>query len=230
MKRSGLSQEGLKVFACVTMLLDHIGAMLLPGIGLRLVGRLAYPVYCFLLAEGAFYTRNRRAYGRRLLIGMLLSEIPYDLLFFGQLTWAHQSVMVTLMLGYLYALAMNRVSQEGYRLLLLLPFALAAELLGSDYGGWGVALIGMFVITREKTGKIWLQALWLLILSWMIGGMELSLGPVAVPIQVFSVAALIPISLYDGHKHTNSLWVQRGFYLFYPVHLLVLFIIRQLWK
>lgn len=228
MKRTGLSQEGLKLIACITMLLDHIGAVFLPCVGLRLVGRLAFPIYCFLLAEGAFYTRNRKEYGKRLLIGVLLSEIPYDLLFYGQLTLEHQSVMVTLLLGFLYALAMNHVPGEGYRLLLMLPFALAAQLLGSDYGGWGVAMIGLFVITREKPGKVWIQALWLGILSWMIGGMVIRVGWLEIPIQVFSVAALIPISLYDGHKHTDNIWVRRGFYLFYPVHILILYLITRL--
>lgn len=226
MKKSGLSQESLKIIACVTMLVDHLGAVFFPRLGLRLIGRLAFPIYCFLLAEGAHYTRNRKAYGKRLLIGLILSEIPFDLLFFGRLTWDHQSVMVTLMLGFLYALAMNYVPSEGYRLLLLLPFSMAAEMLHADYGGWGVAMIGMFVITREKNKKFWIQAFCMLVLSWMIGGMMLHVGPVDIPIQVFSVAAMIPIWLYDGSKKTDNTWVLWGFYLFYPVHLLVFYLLN----
>lgn len=228
MKKRGLPQEGLKIIACLTMLLDHIGAVFLPGAGLRLIGRLAFPIYCFLLAEGAYHTSSRKEYGLRLLVGLLLSEIPFDLLFFGRLTFEHQSVMVTLMLGFLYAAAMNYVPSQGYRILLVLPFAMLAELLNSDYGGWGVAMIGLFVMTRESSGKWWEQALWLTILSWMIGGMTVGIGPVEVPIQVFSVAALIPIFLYDGHKCTNNIWVRRGFYLFYPVHLLILYAMKML--
>lgn len=225
MKKGGLSQEGLKLIACVTMLLDHIGAVFLPGMGLRMIGRLAFPIYCFLLAEGAYYTRSRKEYGLRLLLSLLLSEIPFDLLFFGRLTFAHQSVMVTLMLGFLYAVAMNYLPSQGYRILLLFPFAMMAELLNSDYGGWGVAMIGLFVITRESRNKWWIQTLCLVILSWMIGGATLDAGPIEVPIQVFSVAALIPIYLYDGHKVTGNIWIRRGFYLFYPVHLLILYLV-----
>lgn len=225
MKKVGLSQEELKLIACVTMLLDHIGAVFLPGIGLRMIGRLAFPIYCFLLAEGAYYTRSRKEYGLRLLLGLLLSELPFDLLFFGRLTFAHQSVMVTLMLGFLYAAAMNYLPSKGYRILLLLPFAMLAELMNADYGGWGVATVGLFVITRESCNKWWLQALWLVILSWIIGGIGVSVGPAVIPIQMFSVAALIPIALYDGHKIANNIWIRRGFYLFYPVHLLILYLI-----
>lgn len=228
MKDIRISQEELKIIACITMLLDHLGAVFVPWMGLRVLGRISFPIYCFLLAEGAHHTRNSKGYAGRLFIGLVLSEIPYDLLFYGRITLAHQSVMVTLLLGYLYALAMNRIPSEGYRILLLLPFGVAAELLRSDYGGWGVAMIGLFVITREMPRKYLYQGLLLIILAWMIGGYRWHIGPLDVPIQLFSVMALLPIALYDGCKRTDSLWVRRGFYLFYPAHLLVLYVIRCL--
>lgn len=242
MKKCRLSQESLKIIACVTMLIDHIGAVVVPqffGIGpsemlwyaykgLRLIGRLAFPIYCFLLAEGAFHTRSRKGYALRLLLGLVLSEIPFDLLFFGELTLAHQSVMVTLLLGFLYAVAMNYMPSQGYRIVLLLPFAMLAELLNADYGGWGVAMIGLFVITREAPQKFWLQAMGLGVISWMIGGMTITIGPIPIPIQVFSVAAMGLIALYDGSKRTVNIWVRRGFYLFYPVHLALLYLIVRL--
>lgn len=63
--RRSLSQESLKLIACVTMLLDHIGAVFLPGYytyyALRILGRLSFPIYCFLLVEGAHHTRNPSA-------------------------------------------------------------------------------------------------------------------------------------------------------------------------
>ena len=83
MKRYGLSQEGLKLVACVTMLMDHIGAVLLPQyLFLRYIGRIAFPIYCFLLAEGVHYTNNPKKYCLRLGVGTMLSEIPFDLALF----------------------------------------------------------------------------------------------------------------------------------------------------
>lgn len=228
MERRGLSQETLKIIACVTMLLDHIGAVVVPSLGLRVIGRMAFPIYCFLLAEGACYTRSRKKYGLRLLIGLLLSEIPFDFLFFGEWTFAHQSVMVTLLLGFLYAVSMNYLPVTGYRILLIFPFAMAAELLNCDYGGWGVAMIAMFVVTRESRYKWLLQIFWLAMLSVMIGGMAIAIGPVRIPIQLFSLAALVPIWLYDGRKITDNIWIRQGFYLFYPVHLTLLYLIVRL--
>ena len=223
-----LSQEGLKTIACVTMLLDHIGTVMVPSIGLRVIGRLSFPIYCFLLAEGTFYTRNRKEYGRRLLLGIILSEIPFDLLFFGRITWEHQSVMVTLMLGFLYAAMMTNLPNMGYRLLMLIPFVFLGELTRCDYGGWGVAMVGLFVLTRDTPHRYLYQALSLGLLGWMIGGKTVSLGILECPRQVFCMAAMIPIWLYDGHKITGNIWVRRMYYLFYPAHLLALYLIRSI--
>lgn len=225
MEKKGLSQEGLKLIACMTMLIDHIGAAFVSGYGLRIVGRLAFPIYCFLLAEGVHYTRDPKKYGLRLLIGALLSEIPFDLLFFGRLTWAHSSVMVTLLLGFLYGQTAKQVRSLGHKLLLVLPFMLAAELLGTDYGGWGVALIALFILSRGRQRSRWIQIVGVALICWLIGGASVRIAGVRVPIEMFGVLALIPIFCYCGRKATGNVWVQRAFYLFYPVHLTVLLLI-----
>ena len=226
MIKKRLSQESLKIIACATMLMDHIGAVLLPSMALRMIGRLSFPIFCFLLAEGTYHTRNRKEYGRRLFWGMILSEIPFDLLFFGRITWEHQSVMVTLLLGFLYAVAMTNFTAMGHRLILLIPFAFLGELLRCDYGGWGVAMIGLFVITRDVPHRHLYQVLGMGILGFMIGGRTIAIGPLVFPRQVLCVAAMIPIWLYDGQKKTNHIWARRMFYLFYPAHLMILYLLR----
>ena len=216
----GLSQEGLKVIACVTMLLDHIGAVFVPGYGLRIIGRLAFPVYCFLLAEGMAHTRDVRKYGLRLAIGALLSEIPFDLLFFGGFTWGHQSVMVTLLLGYGMTLWVRRMPRLG--LVAVIVCALAADVLNTDYGAMGVMMIALFTWTRALEDRLGWQAVGLAVLCWLKGGAGFQIGAVHIPIQLFGVLAMVPICLYSGRKGTSSRAVQWWFYLFYPVHLAVL--------
>ena len=227
MKIRCLPQEGLKLIACAAMLLDHIGAVFCPGIGLRIIGRIAFPIYCFLLAEGIHYTREPRKYGLRLLVGALLSEIPFDLLFFGKITLAHSSVMVTLLLGFLYGQAAKRATRLAVQILLILPFAVAAELLGTDYGGWGIALVALFVLSRGRERVRVIQVIVLAFICWMIGGYTLRFGSVRIPIEMAALAALIPIFCYSGQKITKNTWIQRGFYLFYPVHLMILLCISQ---
>lgn len=225
-KQKGLTQEGLKLIACVTMLIDHIGAVFVPGYSLRVIGRLAFPIYCFLLAEGMARTRNVKKYGIRLALGAVLSELPFDLLFFGGLTFARQSVMVTLLLGYLMTLWMRAMPK--LRMLSVFICAAAAELLGTDYGAMGVLMIALFVLTRERGDRLAIQTLGVAALCWLIGGMGWQIGPVYVPLQIFGVLAMIPIYFYNGQKSTVSPGVQWGFYLFYPVHLAVLLLIKTL--
>ena len=150
MTKRPLPQEGLKFLACAIMLLDHIGATLIPWGTLRIIGRLAFPIFCFLLAEGAHYTRNPRNYLLRLGIGAILSELPFDLALFGSWSWQHQSVMITLLLGAMALLAMKRMTQPLLKVLVLLLFACLADFMNTDYGGAGVLLIGLFGLTRER--------------------------------------------------------------------------------
>ena len=222
MVKKGISQEGLKLIACVTMLIDHIGAVLVPDMTLRIIGRLAFPIYCFLLAEGISHTRDPKKYGIRLAVGMLLAEIPFDLLFEGRLTLMSQSVMVTLLLGFLMAMWAQKRGK------VLLPFAVcffAAELLRTDYGGFGVALVGLFVFTEGKRHQFLLRLIGMTVLMLMMGSVPVLVGFLKIPIQLFAVLAMIPIYFYSGRKATKNVWVQRAFYLFYPVHLAVLWLI-----
>lgn len=225
MRRKGILQEGLKLIACATMLLDHIGAVFCSGMELRVAGRLAFPIYCFLLAEGMERTRNPWKYGLRLAAGAVLSEIPFDLLFFGEVTWAHQSVMVTLLLGFLMLMGMKKVGSVWAKCLVAVPAAVAAELLGTDYGGFGIMAIALFAVTRERPDRLLIQTLGQLMLWWLMGSYSLNLGLIRVPIQMFAVLSMIPISLYSGRKATSSRAVQWGFYLFYPLHLTVLLLL-----
>lgn len=207
--KKGLSQEWLKAIACVTMLIDHVGAVFFPAqTWLRIIGRIAFPIYCFLLAEGAAHTKKPKRYALRLLTGAVLSEFSFDYLFFGGMTLRHQSVMVTLLIGLLMALWMKK----GGRVLPLAVCFLAAELMCTDYGGWGVALIWVFVVSRNMP------------LRWLIqtGGMALIFWLMSGGIQMFAILAMGPILLYSGRKASSDRLLQWGFYLFYPVHLTVL--------
>lgn len=241
MKYKGISQEGLKLIACVTMLIDHIGATLIsarlmnamPAYAeqllrlhylMRIIGRIAFPIYCFLLVEGTHHTRDPRKYGLRLFIGMLLSEIPFDLAFSYRghvfFDWTSNSVMVTLLLGFLMLEAMKR-TKGAWKLAVILPFYILAEVLNTDYAGQGILLIAVFALTRGvKHGK------WLCLAGCAVvltsGTRDFQIGQIWISLESFAILALIPIFCYDGRKLTGNKAVQWAFYLFYPVHLTVL--------
>ena len=239
MNDRGLSREGLKTIACLTMLLDHIGAVLvvqmLRGMEiytaelywayyiLRCIGRMAFPIFCFQLVEGAFHTRDPKKYALRLAIGALLAEIPFDLAFFGGLTWEHSSVMITLLLGFGMIRGMMRT--EGiWKVLLIIPFYIAAELLHTDYAGKGILLIGLFALTRGMQYEKLLQFAGMILLG---SNAAYYVGNIPIYMDRCKLLALLPIGAYDGRKVSQSKAVQWGFYLFYPVHILLLYILRQ---
>lgn len=225
-RSQGLSQEALKLIACLTMLLDHIGAVFAPGSVLRDIGRLSFPIFCFLLAEGFYHTRNRRRYALRLLAAMLLAELPFDLAFFGRVNWGHQNVMLTLLLGYLAVWAVNGLKSGAAKGIITVGLTLAAEYLCSDYGGAGVLLILVFALTRELPGKHWLRfGLMLVLFAGMPGITVLWLGSFGITQQMLGALAVIPIALYSGEKKTRSKGLQTAFYLFYPMHLILLYLI-----
>ena len=248
MEKRGLSQESLKLIACITMLLDHIGATLVlrmlreipvpieqyrQWVGiyytLRIIGRIAFPIYCFLLVEGAHHTRNPKKYGLRLFVGMLLSEIPFDLAFSKQgsvfFDWSSNSVMLTLLLGFCMIEAMKR--SEGFgKIAMVLPFYLLAEWMHTDYGGLGILIIAVFALSRDLPHKNLCQCLGLCLVVYP--GTRAMLGSVAVNLEWFAVLALIPIFCYDGRKLTHHVIVQWEFYLFYPVHMALLALLEML--
>lgn len=233
MNKKIFSQEGLKILACVTMLLDHIGEMFAPLIlndgvyyTLRIIGRLAFPLYCFLLAEGVAYTKNPVKYGLRLLMGVFLAEVPFDLAFAGRIDWTCQSVMVTLFLGFIMAMSMKRL--ERTKLIPVIVCAFLAELFLADYGAWGILIIAVFVMTHDYKDKKIIQIMGLTTICWMMNTPAVPIFGLKIPIEMFAVLALIPIFLYSGKKTTGSKMIQTVFYLFYPVHLLVLYIISIL--
>lgn len=225
MEKQGLSQEGLKLIACVTMLIDHIGAVLVPqNILLRMIGRIAFPIYCFLLAEGAHYTKNPRKYVLRLGIGAVLSELPFDLALSGGVDWQYQSVMVTLLLGVLALLCMKKTNRIILKVLTVLPFAVGAELLRTDYGGAGVLLVAVFGLTR---GRPWWQTLLgMLVVLYITPSAAVYPWGIRIPMELLGALSILPIVCYSGRKATGSKWVQRAFYLFYPVHLTILFLLK----
>ena len=227
-RRPNLSQEGLKIIACISMLLDHIGALLLPQVyWLRAIGRLAFPIYCYLLAEGAYRTKSPVKYGLRLGIGAVISEIPLDFACFGMLVWQEQNVMFSLLLGFLMAICMIKCKHWALQLLVVIPFAYGAELLHTQYGALGIVLMALFVLTRNMPKKWLIQTLWMLAISWLMDPTVLPVFGIEMRVQMCAVVAMLPIGLYSGRKLTHSKWVQWAFYLFYPVHMALLWIVME---
>lgn len=200
----------LKLLAMLAMTADHIGAVFFPEIPLlRWIGRLAMPVLCFFIGEGLRHTRSPRRYLLRLTGFALLSELPFDLAFYGGIEWGHQNVYFTLTLGLLALWAIQSRGMEGW--LLALTAALAAELLGCDYGMYGVLLI--LLLDRFHSARS----------EQLAAAALLNLAFFGLQTQTLSLIALPLLWLYNGKRGRDD---RRLFYLYYPAHLCVLGILR----
>lgn len=216
----------LKIIAAATMLLDHIGAVLYPSeMAFRYIGRIAFPIFVFLLVEGFFYTKNIRKYEIRLLIFALLSEIPFDLAFNKAVLEVHsQNVFFTLFLG-LFMLALIKKTKGNFiwEFAVLFIIMAAAYFLNTDYDAGGILLIYVFYRARDRN---LIKIIGLAAVSYFVFG----------PVECFSLPALIPILLYNGQRgfrFAGGLYGSRAagmpaavmkyaFYIFYPAHLLIL--------
>ena len=221
----------LKLIAICTMFIDHMGATLFPGVmWLRCIGRMAFPVFCFLIAEGCVYTRDRKKYALRLLVFAVLSEIPFNLMSGGAVWYPYtQNVLWTLLAGALVCWLMDWALKKRTAAAFLLMGAvmMAAfyllELVNTDYGGWGMLLVAMFYgIRRAPSGtasKMIAEVFGLVLFSIALMG--------GVSIELWSLTALVPIWLYNGQRGFSNRAVQYGFYAFYPVHILILSLIAM---
>lgn len=227
-RKPGISQEMLKLIACVTMLIDHIGVAIIERLSFpgmvpcyfvcRIIGRVAFPIYCFLLVEGMRRTKSPLKYILRLGVGVLLSELPFDLIFRGGFSWTYQSVMVTLTLGAVMLLCIQKTDKKWLQALLVVPFAVLAELAKCDYGGWGIAMIAAFALLD----KFSLQFVGVLLVSALMPSAGISVFGVFFSIELVAILAMLPIRFYSGRKLSYNKAIQWAFYLFYPAHLLIL--------
>lgn len=239
-KQQGLSGTTLKLIACITMLIDHIGAscleagLLVPLIAsgtfstdpaaasllqmdrvLRYIGRLAFPIFCFLLVEGFLHTHDFKKYALRMLGFAFISEWPFDWAFFSGVYWGHQNVYFTLLLGLLAMKALDTYqTAEGMPALKGILGAaacfLAAALLHCDYDVLGLALILALYMTRKDKR------------AQCIAGAVFSLFEPVAPL------AFGLVWFYSGERGGSSKLEQWAFYWFYPAHIFVLGVLANL--
>ncbi|BCK78950.1 hypothetical protein MM35RIKEN_11420 [Vescimonas fastidiosa] len=235
MERSrGLDGGALKGIAAALMLTDHVGAILLPEVlALRCVGRLAFPIFAFFIAEGYAHTRDFGRYFRRLAILAVVSELPFNLENGVVFDPARQNVLFTFCLALLMLRGLEALGRErgfgrwaGCGLVLAAGFA-AGELLRTDYGGWGVVTVALLYLCRDgRLARLWLLLAMAAVNGLGMGSLTMPVFGGEMPIQIFAVAALPVIWLYNGQAGPKGL--RRAFYVFYPAHLLVLEGIRTL--
>ena len=221
-----LSGSALKCLALITMIIDHVGYHLVRPLDIVLfqlgqktvfldflmgkIGRLAFPIFCFLLVEGFLHTHDRLKYGRNLLLFALISEIPWNLVYTGTLHYAKQNVFFTLFFGFVGLCCIEGLREKPrQQLAALLALTITTTYFKADYGVAGFGFILLLYCLRDQRilqavlGCCFLSSRW-------VGGL-----------------AFIPINLYNGKRgFIRGPVMKYAFYAAYPLHLFLIYLIK----
>ena len=233
-----INNNTLKIIAMILMLLDHLWGTIIPGNQwMTLIGRMAFPIFAFLIVEGFFHTSDLKKYMKRLFIFGLISEIPFNLIYTGSMIFPfHQNVMFTLLLGLLIINEIDKlknnkeIKKKIIPILKIFLFLIISIIGFVDYGVTGVLTIVVFYLFRGFK-LAWIGQLISLILLYIVffEGQSVILNifnyEYFLPLQSIGVLSLIFIWLYNGEKGKNNKLIKYLFYSFYPVHMLVIYLI-----
>ena len=233
-----INNNTLKIIAMILMLLDHLWGTIIPGNQwITLIGRMAFPIFAFLIVEGFFHTSDLKKYMKRLFIFGLISEIPFNLIYTGSIIFPfHQNVMFTLLLGLLIINEIDKlknnkeIKKKIIPILKIFLFLLISIIGFVDYGVTGVLTIVVFYLFRGFK-LAWIGQLISLILLYIVffEGQSVILNifnhEYFLPLQSIGILSLIFIWLYNGEKGKNNKLIKYLFYSFYPVHMLVIYLI-----
>ena len=238
-RRSGIDQLPLRIAGLVATFLVGI-AYLFPALSwMDGFKWFAFPIFAYLINEGYEKTLDRRLYARRLLLFSILSEIPHDLFVSGRAVYYDdQNVLITLLIGYIAIIALDRVREKLENTFVTLLTALALSWIGYNLGkAFGlemytiaIALMLVFNISGHVTYTKLMQFAVLMYFAYRDYSAMLlqpsSELPFFIPAPVFALAALILIWLYNGERGVNTMRSRYIFYAVYPVEMLLLWVIR----
>lgn len=227
-----MNSAQLKIFACLVMLIDHMGYIFFPKVlWLRVIGRLAFPLFAYFIAEGYRKTRDITDYLGRLTLFALISQLPFMYAF--NTKNLYLNVFFTLAMG-LYAVYNYDKNKKLYMVLII---AAACQVIDTDYGAFGVLLVFVFNRYHDNFKVMARNAILLTIAAQLVqAGITYVNTPTAylyrsllftLGIQPLCLISLILIRLYNGERGARLKYL---FYTFYPVHLVILGIIRDMQK
>lgn len=220
-----LSGNQLKILAVISMTIDHIGAYLLPQLGmLRVIGRLAYPIFAYMLAEGAKYTKSRARY----FLTIALSALLFQIVYFIALGSLRQCIFFTFALSVMLICMLDKAKDGAlgsvtalaallgvFFITNLLPRTLQGTDFRIDYGFMGVLLPVLIYLGANKTQKLFLLTAGLILLSASSS-----------TVQWCSLASVPFLALYNGKRGRRGM--KYFFYIYYPAHLAIIHLISWL--
>ncbi len=231
-----MTSNKLKILAVILMVLDHYASVFMPygepaTMILRFIGRFAAPIFCFLVAEGYHHTKNKWQYFLRLVLFALVSHIPFTLLFgYSIYPIEKTSVMWSLSLG-LLALIVSKSPKLNLFLKIVLILIICYL---ADFGDWNfVAVLWILSFGTFKESKL-AQTICFSAVGWVFyvmpsfEGMSIQFEQIIPQHSAFGIfGALIFIYLYNGKRGVKSQILSYVFYIFYPLHMIIFYILKN---
>lgn len=209
----------LKIIALISMIIDHYGAIFQDDFAIyRIIGRLAFPIYCFLLVEGYFHTKDVKKYAQRLFVFAIISELPFDLAFYNKLGFEYQNIFFTLFIGLITIQFLNNNNRKITDNFIIVISIIASIIFNVDYGPVGIIYILMFYYTRDfpKPKKLLIIGFIMTIVNFLFTS----------TIQQYSLLSLLVIYFYNDNLGPKNKFVQIIFYAAYPLHLFLFYIVK----
>ena len=223
----------LKVLACICMFCDHFGDFYFKDTTyLNYIGRLAFTIFAFQIAQGYIHTHNVKKYITRLSIFAVISQVPFMIFNYTIFDkWFCVNVIFTLLFGLLVILIYDKYNKfVGFTSCLAL--GLIAQILHFDYGFYGVFIVFMFYLLHNHKAYMTLSFIISVIVYFYLRTFKYSLpfkyifvGNKYSMCMYFTCLSIIPILLSNGKKGKDAKYL---FYIFYPLHLLILGILEVL--
>ena len=239
----GISSFTLHILAMVIMLGDHIwGTTGIQTLWLTTIGRMAFPIFAFLLVEGFYHTHDRKKYIKRILLFAVISEVPFDWMYNGFVFYPfHQNVLWNfgISLVCLQLMESIRAEENWIKTYLSMPVIIllgyiVATITFTDYHGAGILTVMVFYLCRGNS-KInrFMQFIGLVYINcFILKGLcfTVTIGSFSwdIPYQGFAILSLIPIWLYKGRQGPYNRVIKEIYYWFYPVHAFILGLITTL--
>ncbi len=223
----------LKYIALISMLLDHIGMFFIPeSIGgleflLRVFGRLAAPIFCYSLAEGFGYTSSKKKYGTRLLIFSIISQFAYSFANHGKIFTFDLNMIFTLFLSFLMLLSYENIQNKPLKWICVIGLiALSAP---CDWGIVGPLFVLTFYLNKnsKKNTSICYSIIALILIASSVVFSVINGYKWYGELWQLGLFMFIPLLyMYDSKKLSSTVFNKWIFYIFYPMHLIIIGIIK----
>ena len=225
-----MSSFALHIIAMIFMLCDHMWATILDYEWLTCIGRIAFPIFAFLITEGYIHTSNINKYIKRMVIFAIITEIPFNLMVSASPIYPfHQNVLWTFVISLLTLKYLNFDNTKNIfkSILIIILAIIIATITMCDYFGAGVMMVVGFYIFRKSK---FLQLLMMIYVNMiLIQGYSYPIDIAGYtyyfPQQGFALLSLIFIWLYNGKQGYHAKWFKIFCYAFYPLHMLILYIL-----